>query len=325
MPLEIRNKKDGSVLFSNDYVAGDFNVDKLSEDNMVLNLPFATAEMRQWYFTGIRLAYSRWKYEKSIETEWKGALEVVTIYFNLNGSCSIQLKGTQAPIKFENQQCNLFYSNGGNAIVKNEDLLTSVFMVQFTREAFIRLTKDTNTVLAKFSGEVAEARQVTISHLNRPVNLDMNLIINSILQCNYSIELKKMFLLSKTIELLVLVAKTFEEVSNEKDRFIKNEYDKQRITFVKEVLLKNIQSPPTLPQLATMAGINEFKLKKGFKEMFGKSVFGFLSDLRLYSAKHQLTEKKKTVSEISFELGYSSVQHFSAAFKKKFKVSPRNL
>ena len=102
-----------------------------------------------------------------------------------------------------------------------------------------------------------------------------------------------------------------------------NLYKKEQYGYhVKEVLMKNMQSPPTLSQLATMAGINDYKLKKGFKEMFGNSVFGYLSDLRLHSARHELQQKKKTVSEIAFELGYSSIQHFSAAFKKKFDISP---
>jgi hypothetical protein len=71
MPLEITDTQDRSLLFSNDYVAEDFNSDQLSEDSIVLDLPFGTAEMKQWYFTGIRMAYSQWHYKKAVETEWK--------------------------------------------------------------------------------------------------------------------------------------------------------------------------------------------------------------------------------------------------------------
>jgi AraC family transcriptional regulator, transcriptional activator of the genes for pyochelin and ferripyochelin receptors len=230
-----------------------------------------------------------------------------------------------SPMEFDNQQRNIFYSSAGNAVVKNDALTTAVFMMQFTREAFTRLTKDSNTILTEFAGKVAEGKPVRIADMNLPIDIDTDIIIQSILQCDYPADLKKMFLLSKTIELLVLQAKTFARASEAKDQFLKNEYDKQRITFVKEVLLKNIQSPPTLAQLATMAGVNEHKLKKGFKEMFGNSVFGYLSDLRLHTAKHALLKKKQSISEIAYELGCSSVQHFSAAFKKKFNVSPRNV
>ncbi|WP_316811275.1 AraC family transcriptional regulator [Pedobacter heparinus] len=325
MPLKITDTQNQSSLFSNDYVAGDFNSDRLKEDSIVLELPFGTANMKQWYFTGIRMAYSQWHYNKAAETEWKGALDVVTMYFNLKGKCSIKPMGMDKPLKYENQQRNIFYSDGGTAIVKNDELVTEVFIVQFTREAFIRLTKDINTILTNFANHVAEGKQVWLSDTNLPIDIDTDIIIKAILQCNYPDDLKKMFLLSKTIELLVLQAKTFAAATETKDAFIKSEYDKQRITFVKEVLMKNMQSPPNLSQLAIMAGINEYKLKKGFKEMFGVSVFGYLSDLRLNTAKQELLNKKKTISEIAYEMGYSSIQHFSAAFKKKFNISPRNL
>ncbi|WP_376779847.1 helix-turn-helix domain-containing protein [Sphingobacterium multivorum] len=71
-----------------------------------------------------------------------------------------------------------------------------------------------------------------------------------------------------------------------------------------------------------MAGLNEYKLKRGFKEVFHQTAFSYLSDLRLELAKNQLLEGKKPVTEIAFEMGYCSLQHFSTAFKKKFAVSP---
>ncbi len=325
MPLEITDIQNKSLLFSNNYVAEDFNADKLSEDFITLDLPFGTAEMKQWYFSGIRMAHTSWKYYQATETAWKGALDVVTMYFNLSGKCSIQPVGMDTPMEFGNRQHNIFYSSGGDAIIKNDEMETSVFMVQFTRNAFIRLAKDSNTILTDFAKKVAAGKPVRISDNNIPVDIDTDFIINSIVSCSYPDDLKKMFLLSKTIELLVLQARKFAQASDLKDPFIKSDYDKQRITFVKEVLLKNMQSPPSLKQLATMAGINEYKLKKGFKEMFGNSVFGYLSDLRLNTAKEELQKKEKTISDISFYLGYSSVQHFSGAFKKKFSVSPKNI
>jgi AraC-like DNA-binding protein len=74
-----------------------------------------------------------------------------------------------------------------------------------------------------------------------------------------------------------------------------------------------------------MAGLNEFKLKKGFKETFNQTVFEYLSDVRLETARNDLLNTGKSVTEIACELGYSSLQHFSAAFSKKFGVSPKKM
>jgi AraC-like DNA-binding protein len=71
-----------------------------------------------------------------------------------------------------------------------------------------------------------------------------------------------------------------------------------------------------------VAGINEFKLKKGFKETFGVTAFGYLADVRLGLAKDDILAGRRSATEIAFALGYSSLAHFSHAFKKKFGVSP---
>jgi AraC-like DNA-binding protein len=87
-------------------------------------------------------------------------------------------------------------------------------------------------------------------------------------------------------------------------------------------LLANANNPPCLTELAKIAGINEFKLKHGFKEVFKNTVFGYLSDYKLMRAKELLADNSKNIKNISDELGYSSVQHFSNAFSKKFGISP---
>ena len=65
-----------------------------------------------------------------------------------------------------------------------------------------------------------------------------------------------------------------------------------------------------------------FKLKKGFKELFGTTVFGFVHLKRMNFAKDLLLNSDKSSKEIAFEAGYSSPQHFNKAFKKEFKITP---
>ena len=107
--------------------------------------------------------------------------------------------------------------------------------------------------------------------------------------------------------------------------YIKKEYDRERILFARDYLLKHMENPPSLPELARLAGINEFKLKNGFKEIFNQPVFAWLADVRLETAKDELMKRSKSLTEIAFELGFSSPQHFSTAFKKKYGVAPRKI
>ena len=80
--------------------------------------------------------------------------------------------------------------------------------------------------------------------------------------------------------------------------------------------------PPNLSEIAGTVGLNEYKLKRGFKKIFKTTVFGYLTQQRLHLAHQYLRDTEKTAAEISFDLGYASPQHFNNAFKKKFGITP---
>jgi AraC-like DNA-binding protein len=81
--------------------------------------------------------------------------------------------------------------------------------------------------------------------------------------------------------------------------------------------------PPSLKELAKLSGLNEYKLKKSFKEVYNTTVFGYLSDHRLNEARKKLESSNKSIAEIAYDLGYSSPQHFAKAFKEKFGLTPK--
>ena len=134
-----------------------------------------------------------------------------------------------------------------------------------------------------------------------------------------------MYLHSKTIEFLVLQAEACNKNRNSPAGYINTPAEKDCMIYARDYMITNMDNPPTLRMLAKVCGINEYKLKRGFKEIFGTTVFGYLSDRRLEMAREDLLTSKKTSAEIAAGLGYSSPQHFSTAFKKKFGVSPTNL
>jgi len=146
--------------------------------------------------------------------------------------------------------------------------------------------------------------------------------MQEILNCTYTEGLRLLFIESKCTELLVLQAEAFEsDVFKNENSPPQSAYDKDCIYHARDYLIQNIHQPPSIAQLAKVCGINEFKLKKGFKGLFDKSIFGYLSDHKLNYAKQLLLEGIP-IKAVAFQLGYSSVQHFSNAFRKKFAVPP---
>jgi AraC-like DNA-binding protein len=106
-------------------------------------------------------------------------------------------------------------------------------------------------------------------------------------------------------------------------RYCKTEYDRERLLFARDYLLSRLEFPPTIPELARIAGINAFKLKNGFKELFGSPIHRFVTAHKLESARRTLATGAKSPSQLAFDLGFSSLQHFSMAYRKYFGHPPR--
>lgn len=145
-------------------------------------------------------------------------------------------------------------------------------------------------------------------------------LIDEILQYDRRGGWQHLFLQAKALELLALQCRQ-QETSPDKPQAL-SPADTEKIRQACEILLRDIQNPPSLATLARMAGLNEYKLKAGFKEVFGNTVFGYLKDHRLTLARRLILEGKKTITEVAYETGYSTVQYFSNEFKRKFGTSP---
>ena len=108
-------------------------------------------------------------------------------------------------------------------------------------------------------------------------------------------------------------------------KFLDRETDRNKIVLAREVLLKNLEEQMTIKQLSQQVGINECYLKKGFKKMFGTTIFEFYQTQRMEHARYLLHEKGLTVTEVAYYLGYSSISHFSTAFRKHTGLKPCEL
>ena len=93
----------------------------------------------------------------------------------------------------------------------------------------------------------------------------------------------------------------------------------------REILLTRLENPPTLTELSRIVGTNECSLKRGFKEIFGCTVYNFVQENRLERAYQLITGCGYNVSESAFAVGYSNLSHFSKVFKAKFGISPGNI
>jgi len=98
--------------------------------------------------------------------------------------------------------------------------------------------------------------------------------------------------------------------------------EKYQLETAREYLLKDLSLAPTIANISNAVGLNQCKLKKGFKILYGNSIYAHFQKERMQKAMSLL--KDYNVTETAMILGYSNVSHFSAAFRKQFNIQPRD-
>ncbi len=139
-------------------------------------------------------------------------------------------------------------------------------------------------------------------------------VAEEIYQSRYTGDVLALFLQGKVLELLV------EGVS------IPTMSESERVAnAVRGILLVDPQHPPTLAELAQMTGVSIRKVDEHFRSVFGTTIFKWLNNWRLDSARDLVLGSEQSISRISDSLGYAHLSNFAGAFSRRFGVSPRKL
>jgi AraC family transcriptional regulator len=98
--------------------------------------------------------------------------------------------------------------------------------------------------------------------------------------------------------------------------------ERQRLIAARARLLRDLSAAPTIAELAREIGLNQLKLKQGFKTLFGSSIYALFQQHRMEYARQLL--RSHSVTETALMLGYNNLSHFSTAFRKQFGILPRH-
>ena len=275
-----------------------------------------------WQFEGILMGHAISTYNALTQFEGSSENEVVRLHMGLKGDYTFRHKQLGKSYDLIGGHHNMMFSKGFDMTVYNKSLEIETFGVQFPKDLFIQFTQNSSDNLARFSDDILNDKSTIFSENWGSIDVNIQQVIQQILHCKYSDSLKKVFLLSKSLELLVLSAEMLGKMDKKNDKFIKTKTDKEKIIAVRDLINSRVTDPPNLTEIANFVGMNEYKLKRGFKEIFHNTIFGYLTDQRLNLAQIYLQDTEKTSAEIAYEMGYKTPQHFNNAFKKKFGTSP---
>eukprot|EP00831_Metopus_contortus_P021450 TRINITY_DN19598_c0_g2_i1.p2 TRINITY_DN19598_c0_g2~~TRINITY_DN19598_c0_g2_i1.p2 ORF type:complete len:271 (-),score=64.14 TRINITY_DN19598_c0_g2_i1:688-1500(-) len=151
-------------------------------------------------------------------------------------------------------------------------------------------------------------------------------LLNQILNCPYAGGMRKLFLESRVMELIAMQVHDYilSENRGHPGQPQLCPADMERVRHARDILILDLENPPNLPELAALAGINEKKLKTGFRQLYSTSVFGYFREYRMQKAYEMLQQGNHNVTEVAYAVGYQSLSHFSMAFRELFGILPKD-
>jgi AraC-like DNA-binding protein len=158
---------------------------------------------------------------------------------------------------------------------------------------------------------------------NLPFTSSIAVVLSQILQARVHDSMKSLYFKGKIYELLSLYFNKNDDSSIEQCPFLIDEQNVQKIRNAKDIILDRMIDPPSLDALALEIGLPLKKLKQGFKQVYGDTVFAYLLEHKMQEARRMLDSQKYNVNEVGLKLGYSTSSHFIAAFKKKYGTTPK--
>ena len=245
-----------------------------------------TRDSLLWEVDGIRMGHAVSHFNQLTSfTAGGSAADVVRLHIGLKGNYSFRYHQLDTDYHLIGGHHNIFYSKDFDMTVENRTLTLETFGIQFPRETFLNFTQNASPLLKRFSDHMLTGAPTILSDQWGAVDPAIQQVVHQIVNNPYKGDLQQLFLLSKSVELLVLCAESCQLALEKKETFITSTADKEKILAVRDLINEKLESPPNLSTISRTVGLNEYKLKRGFKQIFNTTVFGYLSEQRLLLAR----------------------------------------
>ena len=244
----------------------------------------------------------------------------LSISFFLRGRGLFALQGG-APLEISPDTTFLFHSvaptRGRNEFKAQSRLLAVDF--RFTPELLWNIGFGSLDGLPRAFDEDASVGDAIF--MRRRLHFPLRRIAEECFACRMGGAARATYLRSRAFEALAHIAALGDgmtllntDLSNRDQRLIRR---------AANVLTERFSESWTISGLAREVGINERKLKQGFRQCLGQTVHNYLEEIRITSARKLLARHEYTVMEVALATGYNNASHFAKIFKRRVGVSPR--
>jgi AraC-like DNA-binding protein len=258
--------------------------------------------------------------EKDLRIREVQDVPMLNIYFSLEGNSAAYTEKRQE-FSLKDSQHMLSYTPYFDGYYEVNSTRLKNFGVMLYEPFFQRLLADELDCLKRFWEKVQKREAADIFPHGMPITGEQQRVIHEIANCSYTGHMQEMYLESKIIELYLLQAEQANQLIGQRPVAIRQP-DIEKLHAARQFVKDQMFTPMSLEQVARYSGLNDFKLKNGFKQLFGTSVFGYLNELKMNYALQMLRDTGCTVAEVAHMVGYGEPHNFSKAFKKYFGYLP---
>jgi len=232
------------------------------------------------------------------------------------GPKQVRVKNGSSGVRMVNRQTGMFTIPG--------EAKQQILHLHMTLPFFRSLVKQGGAVLPLEMQEILKGGSPIEFIYIRPMTPDIQTVVYQLLNTSSNAFPWPLYLEGKSLELLSLhlAALGLDPCRSSRGQFL-NTDEKQKILKARDLLVSDLQSPPSLEKLSKMTCMTPAKLQAGFKQAYGKSVFDYFREYRMQKAMQLLDETRTNVSQTAWQVGYTNVSHFSEAFKKRFGILPK--
>ena len=222
------------------------------------------------------------------------------------------------PLRIGHGQQNMLADEAPTNLYTFQGQQHTSFTIHLTRELFTQLVSSNEEWLAMHRPQLSQPTPFVLLPQGAAISPTRRALIQQIVNCPYTGALKKLFLEARFLDLFIEQQTQLASLLA-----CPPARDRDRLHAVREFLDQHYAQPPSLLAIARLFGTNDFKLKQGFKALFGTTVFGYVAERRLAVAHQLLSLTSQPVQEVAEAVGFTNPAHFATAFRRKFGLRPR--
>ena len=247
--------------------------------------------------------------------------KTISLNFMLAGQMDCRIQGLAQALPMRSQTHNFIHTPETghlNQLIAGQTV--RMLLIDVDADYYVNSIEQDDPWAEQLATDLLNERPVVGMAGAPPITPPMRRLIDLIQYNPAEGPMRNLLMQSRVLELLALQIEQFSRAEPVANAVPARDADK--LYQLRAYLDSHFLEEHSLARLSRYCGLNEFKVKKGFKRLFNTTVFDYLRRQRLDYAGRLLRDDSRLVEEVAQTVGYEHAHHFAVAFKKHTGLLP---